>query len=84
MVGMPGGRNVPGAAALAKGAMEVEMDRNAQIEFLQNCEDRVRSYVSRWVRDPAVHEAIHRKPVRPTNDGDHDGHHVDEQPRKYG
>ncbi len=64
--------------------MEVEMDRNAQIEFLQNCESRVRSYVPRWLRDPAVHEAVHRKPVTPTNDGDGQDHHVDEPVRKYG
>ena len=81
---MHGGRNAPGAGALAKvRATEVEMDRKAQIEFLQNCEDRVRSYVSRWLRDPAVHEAVHRKPMNPTNDGD-DQHHIDERPRKYG
>lgn len=80
-----GGRNVLGVRELAKEAKEVEMDRNAQIAFLQNCEDRVRSYASRWKRDPAVREALHRKPAPPTNDGDdHNGHHVDERPRKYG
>lgn len=75
---------MPRAGALAKGAKEVEMDRNAQIEFLQNCEGRVRSYVSRWLRDPAAHDAVHRKPVAPTNDGDDHDHQVDERPRKYG
>jgi len=38
------------------------MDRNAQIEFLSDCESRVRSYVSKWMDNPAVREALERRP----------------------
>lgn len=39
------------------------MDREAQIEFLAGNEGRVRSYVSKWLENPAVREALERRPI---------------------
>jgi hypothetical protein len=45
------------------------MDRNTQITLLVNCEERVRSYVTNWLRNSAVHDALHRRPpIEPTGD----------------
>jgi hypothetical protein len=48
------------------------MDRQMQIDFLERCEERVESHVSKWLNDPAVNEALHRRP---------EGHEHTEEPR---
>ena len=48
------------------------MDRPAQIDFLERCEERVQGHVSKWLDDAAVHEALHRRP---------EGHEGAEEPQ---
>jgi hypothetical protein len=48
------------------------MDRQAQIDFLERCEERVQGHVSKWLDDSAVREALHRRP---------EGHEGAEEPR---
>lgn len=44
------------------------MDRKTQIEFLAGNESRVRSYVSKWLENPAVREALERRPIEDRQD----------------
>lgn len=37
------------------------MDRKTQIEFIEAQEGRVRSYVTKWLENPAVREALERR-----------------------
>lgn len=46
------------------------MDRDAQIEFLERGESRVRSYVSKWLHERAVREALERRPSDDKDDDD--------------
>jgi hypothetical protein len=48
------------------------MDREAQINFFKSCQDRLRSYASGWLRDPAVRAAVHGVPPAPHGDSDGD------------
>jgi hypothetical protein len=45
------------------------MDRKAQIEFLDGNDSRVRSYVSKWLENPAVCDAVERRPAEVQCDG---------------
>jgi hypothetical protein len=45
------------------------VDRDRQIELMQNVEERTRGYVQRWLSDPEVRAALHRYD-RDQNDGD--------------
>lgn len=47
------------------------MNREEQIGFMEGCQERVRGYVTSWLRDPLFRDAVHRRrpePVAPEPD----------------
>jgi hypothetical protein len=50
------------------------MTREEQIAFMEGCQDRLRGYVSNWMRDPFFRGAFHHRREEPQDPAPSDNH----------
>ncbi len=41
------------------------MNREEQIKFMEQCQERVQGYVASWLRDPLFRQAVYRRCIEP-------------------